>query len=179
MFLELRGLPAFQAGLFVVAAIVAALFNFGLFALLLGARLTLDAVLWRAGRSSRGGAVTGALRASLLDVMLLVIGLNIVVFGTTAPSFIVHSAVDYALWTILLGLALLIPKLAIFLRFVRRMASPHLPKTKRGALSAVEVVFLFVIVAGILLLTASPRLVEGGTKAVLSILRRQVMPWRL
>ena len=179
----LKGLlqmPAFQAGLFVMAAVLASMCNFGLFALLLVARMTLDAVLWRAStKMTREQAVVGTLRANLLDLMLLVVGLNLVVFAAAAPSFIAHSAVDLALWTILLGLALLISKLTIFIGFVRSLTSPHLSKTKRGILTVAEMIFVFVIVAGLLLLTASPRIVEGGARTVLTILRRQIIPWRL
>ncbi len=175
----LRDLPAFQAGLFVMAAIVAALCNFGLFAILLAARLSLDAALWAANGTKQGRVLWGVMRASILDFVLLVIGLNLAVFGSNAPGFIAGSTVDLALWTVLLGLGLLVPKLTIFLRFVRHLTGLKMPKHRKGPLSSLETIGIFIIIAGILLLTASPRLVAGGAKTVLMILRKQIIPWRL
>lgn len=175
-----EGLPAFQAGLFVVTAIFALLVNFGFIALVLVARITCDIVLAVARGSKRKVALEAVLRESLLDILLLLYGLNLAVYAATPSSSIFQSGIDSALWTVLVGLGFLVAKMAVLYRCYRRLVvSKSSVLGKETSRNGSETALLLLILAGILSLIASPRLITGGAKSVIGVLRRQIIPWRL
>ncbi|MFA6038938.1 MAG: hypothetical protein WCV62_03370 [Candidatus Peribacteraceae bacterium] len=174
-----EGLPAFQAGLFVVTAIVASLVNFGVIALVLVARMTYDVVLATTRGAERKAALYGVIRGSLLDILLLVYGINLAVYAATPPVTLLKDTVDIALWTVLVGTGFLVAKMAILYRSYRHVVITKNDAAQTGPLSNEETTLIFLIFAGVLALIASPRLITGGARNLLGILRRQIIPWRL
>ncbi len=174
-----EGLPAFQAGLFVVTAIIASLVNFGVIALVLAARMTYDLVAETTHGTERKAAFTAVLRGSLVDILLLVYGINLAVYAATPPESLLKDTVDIALWTVLVGTGFFVTKMAVLYRSYRHVVVNKADRSLTGPLSNAETTLIFLILAGILALTASPRLLLGGAKTMMGILRKQVIPWRV
>lgn len=74
-------LPAFHAGFLVLTFLAAAMFNLGVFALMILAHMSLDAVKYRDVHHLKGHKVAeGVIRESLVDITLLLIGLAFAVY---------------------------------------------------------------------------------------------------
>ncbi|MDD4319652.1 MAG: hypothetical protein PHW10_05010 [Candidatus Peribacteraceae bacterium] len=154
--------PALHAGALVVAAIVAALCNAGVFLLLLAARV--------AYVGARGGTKRG-MRSVLPDLLLLVFVLDVAVLVPHRPAAL--DGMSLALWTFLIGAADVLPKYLVMHRTIRSFSPENTHDTKAHT-SSKDTVMLFLLFTGLLLLFLSPALTTGW----LSVLRRQLIPWR-
>lgn len=175
-------LPAFESGAFVVAAIIASLLNFGVLIFLIVARVTLDFVRLERFAGLPRSRTELALRESLLEIVLLLLGLDVALYTGGAPSVVTGTTTDLAIWTVLVGMALLIPKLTILWRFARRLLYPldEAAVRARGKMSLSSEVLSFLLILGsLLLLSVAPRILPGGMDTVMHVLRRQLIPWRL
>jgi hypothetical protein len=169
-------MPAFQAGFMVVLALVAGLCNFAVFLIVLAGSLTLEISASRARKKPFVVATAVALRQHLPDFALLVVGLELTMLFHGLPSHLFGSGVPLALWSVLVGLSILIPKTFIlyraFLRvrafFEHRMFGPAV-----GRISTIEIVSLFLLCIAVILFFLMPQLLPGGMPSMLKILRKQ------
>ena len=178
-------MPAFHAGYMVLVFLTAALFNLGTFGLLVAAHMSLDIVKYRDlhGFSWKLTA-RGTTRESLIDMMLLFIGLVFAVYLHHGAGIIALSGLLRAEGTIIRALVTLIPKLEVFQHVL------HIFLTTREHLMVIEPAttpgwsrldyFCFGVIAlsGVLLVFAIP-LLNLEPSLFQNILTEELIPWRL
>ncbi len=177
-------IPAFRAGFFVVSLILAALLNFGVFALLIIGHMALDVVKYREyHRCSWRLTWRGTIRESAADIMLLSLGLCIALVLSASPGFqALHFSPSVRL-TLASFLGILVSKLLILLRFMRVLLNSrgHLRAKSfatRSAWTAGEQFNLFFafFLLGILTILI---LRNADDTWFLQWLSFQVLPWKI
>ena len=176
-------MPAFHAGYLVITFLVAALFNVGAFALLIGAHMSLDYVKYSEVHGfGMKKTVQGMFFESLVDIMLFAVGLLFTVYFHHATGIIAVSGLLRASESIVAAVGTLIPKLEIlhhvyvdFFHVKRHMA--RIPEELSSGLTVADMIcLLLTIVAGILIVIAPSILTLDGS-TFLNILSDALIPW--
>jgi hypothetical protein len=178
-------MPAFHAGYLVLVVLTAALLNLGVFALLVATHMSLDIVKYHDFHGfSWKLTAKGTLRESLIDVMLLLIGLVFAVYLHHGAGVIALSGFLRAEGTIIRALGMIIPKLEVFQHVLHIFLTTreHLvviePATTTGW-SRLDCFCLGVIaLSGVLLVFAIP-LLDLEPSLFQNILTEELIPWRL
>ncbi|MBI1812375.1 hypothetical protein HY285_04335 [Candidatus Peregrinibacteria bacterium] len=176
--------PAFHAASFALTILVAALLNLGWFALLIVLHMALDTVKYRdMHRLSWPKTACAVLRESLLDCTLLILAFDVEIYLRGASGIVALSALFRGERTLLEGLFIFLPKVAVLMRFTNVLSTlrSHLGVARldhASPLSIVERVCLTSAAAGFLFFLLAPLSPElrGSFLAVVS---NQLLPWRL
>ncbi len=178
-------LPAFKAAYLVVAFIIAAMFNMGAFALLIAAHMALDIVKYRDVHGcGLMKTVVGVLRESLLDLMLLSLGLFFAVTFHHSVAMAGLSGLLRAEITLIGGFGTVIPKFEILHHFVQTIlhlhahfVSAHERIGKR--LSMGELICVLLIFGSVTALWMMPTFLHIEPSVVEQILLWEIIPWRI
>ncbi|MBI3332380.1 hypothetical protein HYZ99_05505 [Candidatus Peregrinibacteria bacterium] len=178
-------MPAFHAGYLVITFLIAALFNLGVFAMLIAAHMSLDYVKYsEVHEFSFRKTLKGMFFESLIDIMLLSVALVFAVYLHYAAGLIALSGLLRAEQTILRAFGTLVPKLEIlhhvyvdFVDVKHHMNS--LPEEMMKGWTMVDKVCAFCAVAALLLVALAPYLLSLDQANFTQILQDQLIPWNL
>ncbi|MBU0458819.1 hypothetical protein KJ652_04720 [Patescibacteria group bacterium] len=176
-------LPAFHAGYLVLTLIAAAMFNLGVFGLLIFIHMLLDLFKYREVHGF-GWKLTfeGIVRESLLDVTLLMIGLVFSVYLHHSIAFPGISGAMRAEITVIRMFGTLIPKMKILHNFLKIIAHvrhyldhahPHI----RKHWSTVDRVCFWTLSFCSFLILFSAPILNVGYEKIGEILRLELIPW--
>lgn len=176
-------LPAFHAAYLVLTLLSAALFSLGVFALLIVAHMSLDFVKYReVHKFTLKGTVEGIVRESLVDVVLLFVGLTFAVYFHHTMLIAGVSGLIRAEMTILSAFGMLIPKFTILHHIVEvtvhvghYIRHPH-PRIGKGWSWGEKALFITCIGSVLLLLVAGPA-TGAGHAHVISIMVEELAGW--
>ena len=179
-------LPAFHASYLVLALLLSALFPLGAFGLLILAHMSLDLVKYRElHRLTWKKAIIATLRESLLDWMLLTAGLTLAVYlHHSIPIIASLSGLYRAELTIVQGLGSVIPKMKVLYRFAEIMSNMRMylnamPRYLGKSLSPVEHMCVIALCVFVLLLVLAPSILGFDAAHYATILRSELVPWRI
>lgn len=176
-------LPAFHAGYFVLTAMAAAMFNLGVFAMLVLLHLGMDIVKYREVHGfTWGRTLSAALRESLLDCTLLVLGLCFAVYlhhsleHVAALSGMARAELTLIRAAALFGtkLKIVADVLGIFLHLEHYMQIRN-PRLARPFSGLEKLCMLSVVVCLFLLVTAS-LVLKVDMSALGKILLEELVP---
>ena len=178
-------LPAFHAAYLVLTMLAAAMFNMGVFGLLIIAHMSLDLVKYREfhGMSWRA-TFEGILRESLIDITLLFVGLVFGIYLHHSVGIAGLSGLMRAEVTIIRALGTMIPKMKILHNFLKVMSHlhhymRHVHPHFRDSYSGVErACFFFLGITITLLLLAVP-ILDLTMLEYQNILADQLIPWNI
>lgn len=178
-------LPAFHAGYLVLSVLAAAMLNLGAFAVLIAAHVSLDIVKYReVHHLSWRGTVEGTFRESLLDMVLFVVALTFSVYLHHTIGMIAMSGVVRADLTLARVAGVFLPKfeilerfLSVFLHLGRHLRTVH--ERLGEAFAPGEQLFLFLLIASLILLIAAPAILGITTASFLATLGREMIPWQI
>lgn len=176
-------LPAFHAGFLVLTFLVAALFNLGVFALMILAHMSLDTVKYRDVHGLKGiKVVEGVVRESLVDITLFCLGLAFAVYlHHSLPVIGGLAGLARAETTILRSLATLLPKMKILhhtlciLSNIQNYLSHIHPRMGKGWSMTDRLCFIFSI-ASVLLVIAAPALLGIDAAHLERIIFSELIP---
>lgn len=178
-------LPAFHAAYLVLTMLAAAMFNMGVFALLIVAHMSLDLVKYRElhGMPWRS-TVEGIMRESLIDITLLLVGLVFGVYLHHSVGIAGLSGLLRAEVTIIRALGTMIPKMTILHDFLKvishlnhymRHVHPHF---RDGYTGVERACFFFLGIAFTMLIFAIP-ILNLTVLEYQNILADQLVPWNI
>lgn len=179
-------LPAFHAAYLVLTVLAAALFNLGLFALIILAHMGLDVFKYREvhGLGWRR-TVEGVVRESMLDVTLFLMGLVVAVYLHPSVTGLAGiKGMMLAEVTVLRGVGLLAPKLKILYEMIKILSDiehylsrMHPKMGKRAGMVEYVCSLSILITVGMLLLAPILLMVSGPEYAY--ILMDELTPWKI
>lgn len=179
-------LPAFHAGYLVLTFLTAALFNLGTFALLVVAHMSLDIVKYRDVHGfSWGRTAIATMKESIVDIMLLSVGLLFAVYLHHYAGMIAISGILRAEGTILRALGTIIPKLEVLyhLLFVITHLREHLQEipeeVRRTGWARGEAFSFFTAGVCIFLVALAGPILGLSSQMLAMIYRRELIPWGL
>ncbi|MCB9808417.1 hypothetical protein H6770_04145 [Candidatus Peribacteria bacterium] len=178
-------IAAFHAAFLVLAFLSAGLFNLGAFGLVIIAHMSLDVVKYRERHGCTWAETTeGALRESLVDVTLLLVGLVFSVYlhhsvGVSSLAGLMHAEV-----AMIRSVALLVPKIKILHHFLKIVSHLHhyleqIHPRHRAKWSGLDHLCFYFCGVSILLLVFAAPLMNVHSEVVLSILQHELVPWHL
>ena len=176
-------MPAFHAGYLVVTFLIAALFNLGMFALVIIAHMTLDYVKYTELYGySRRNTWKAMLSESSIDIVLLLIGLVFAVYLHHGVEMAALSGLVRAAVTLARGLGTVIPKLEILYRFVDTLMNPqehmqHLHEAVRSRWTFFFSWMLCIAAMCVLLLLLAPIILTVDAALLEKVLMDQLIPW--
>ena len=176
-------MPAFHAGYLVVTFLIAALFNLGMFALVIIAHMTLDYVKYTEVYGyKRKETLKAMFSESSIDIVLLLIGLVFVVYLHHGVEVAAVSGLVRAGVTLARGLGTVIPKLEILYRFLDTLMNPqehmqHLHENVRARWSFFVACILCIAAFCTLLLLLAPMLLTIDATLLEKALVDQLIPW--
>lgn len=178
-------IPAFHAGFLVLTFLAAAMFNLGAFAILIFMHMCLDVVKYREiHKFSWSMTVKGVLHESLIDMMLLSVGLVFSVYFHHSVFTAGVSGLLRAEITVVRALGTIIPKLKILHHFLKIIAHlnyyletvhPHLRKEWTKA----DKLYMFFILVSVGLLFAAPALMDADPSVVRMVVLWELTPWNM
>ncbi len=168
-FFRLSDCYAFQAGVFVVLFLIAALTNFGVSILLIIAAATFTRLRSKAAHW----------RGIAEDFFILTIGLLAAITMNPASGLFAMYGSRAIVTTVFAAIILLVTKGTLLVRAVRTLITGDVQQlaSKNGFVLRGRLVFTGVLVAFSLLLL-SLLIISGGWATVASILLNQLIPWR-
>ena len=176
-------MPAFHAGYLVVTFLIAALFNLGMFALVIIAHMTLDYVKYTELYGySRRNTWKAMLSESSIDIVLLLIGFVFAVYLHHGVEMAAVSGLVRAAVTLARGLGTVIPKLEILYRFVDTLMNPqehmqHVQETVRARWTFSFACMIFLGGVCVLLLILAPVILTLDGALLEKVLMDQMIPW--
>lgn len=179
-------LPAFHAAYLVLTVLAAALFNLGLFALIILAHMGLDIFKYREVHGlSWKRTVEGVVRESMIDVTLFLMGLVVAVYLHPSVTGLAGiKGMMLAEVTVLRGVGLLAPKLKILYEAIkilsdidRYLSRMHRKLGKRAGMIEYVCSLSILITVGMLLLAPILLMLTGPDYAF--ILMDELTPWKI
>lgn len=179
-------LPAFHAAYLVLTFLIAAMFNMGAFAVLIIAHVSLDVVKYREVHRYPWRAVfEGALRESLVDLVLFFLGLTFAVYlhhslvGIASLSGLARADV-----TLIRAFATFVPKFEILHHFLTVVSHVrHYLYSIHSRMgypwSSVEYLCFFSLALSMILLLGAPFILHLDMEGMERILVDELIPWRI
>lgn len=178
-------MQAFHAAFVVLTLLIAALFNLGLFALLIAAHMSLDIVKYREVHHLDWRlTLRGVLRESLVDIFLLCLGLFLAVYFHHTAGIVAVSGLMIAEGTIAKAIGLFLSKIEILYHIVNVFTSvkTHLRDVRVSPMRSWtigEQMLLSLSVIAVLAVTFSSYLLQIPGSELEEILVRQLVPWAM
>lgn len=176
-------IPAFHAVYVVLAFLCAALFNLGVFALIVIAHMALDTVKYRERHAfTWKETVEGVVRESLIDITLLMVGLVFAVYLHHSVGVASISGLMRAEISLIRTVALFVPKIKILHHFLKIIAHLHHyleqvhPRHRKGWSGLDHLCFYFCGISMLLLVFAAP-LMNVKASIIKMILLQELMPF--
>ena len=178
-------LPAFHAAYLAVTFIAAALLTTGAFAVLVAAHMALDVVKYsEIHRFSWKATVTATLRESLLDLFFLSLALVLAVYLHHTAGIVVVSGLIRSEEILLRGIGMVLPRMAVLCNFLWIMSTlrEHMLLVQKGIGGGQwrrsEIVCGTALAACLFLIALAPFMLRDQ-EAVLRILTKELVPWRM
>jgi hypothetical protein len=168
-------LPAFHAAYLVLTVLIAALFNLGVFAMLIVAHMAMDWGKERLRGRSPMRSLAAVLKESIIDVTLLTAALTAAVYFHHWGEFVAASGILRAQGTIILGLGLLLPKLKILTHLSHVFEEESAGRRK---LTGIEKFCLVALPIFVILLVLAPFISKDPAR-VMNMLHEQLTPWNV
>ena len=175
--------PAFHAGFLVLTLLIAALFNLGMFALLIAVHMGLDYVKYtERHRLSSRKAMIGVLSESIIDITLLMVGLVFAVYLHHSAGLIAASGLLRAGGYAARGLGIVVPKLEVLYHFTDTLMNPqehmdHFDEEIRARWTMAMTIATCAIASCIALLAIAPGILAIDTMETVGIIVNQMTPW--
>lgn len=178
-------IPAFHAAFLVFALLAAAMFNLGVFAVLIVLHMGLDFVKYRdVHHCSLPRTAKGMLLESLPDLALLMIGLSFSVFVHHSTAVLGVSGLLHANLTILRSLGVFLPKVAILEHIIeiiihlrRYLRHPH--PDLDALWTTRNIVYVTVIALCVVSLFMAGPLTNTDSSVIAQIVWWELTPWNL
>lgn len=183
---EHDNLPAFHAAFLVFTFLAAAMFNLGLFALIIIAHMALDVFKYREVHGlGWKRTCEGVFRESIVDITLFSFGLLIATY--LHPSFADATGVKgimLAEITILRGIGIMTPKLKILYDFLKILADidhylTRLHPKFGKQVSMIEYVCMFSLCISVGMLMIAPILLMISPDVYVRVLIEELTPWNI
>ncbi len=177
--------PAFHATYMVLTVLIAAMLNLGAFLVLIVAHMALDTVKYREVHGMRWKHVArGVVRESLVDVVLLILGLTSVVYLHHEMGLAAASGLLRAQATLLNGLILVATKSRILFDILCVVSAlpSHMQQVAvhpRKPWSAFECFCFGVLGTCTVLLLVLPTLVGLPTHILPTAIQAHMVPWHI
>jgi len=175
--------PAFHAGFLVLTLLIAALFNLGMFALLIAVHMGLDYVKYteRHGFATRK-AMVGVLSESIIDITLLMVGLVFAVYLHHSAGLIAASGLLRAGGYSARAFGIVLPKLEVLYHFCDTLMNPqehmdHFDEEVRARWTMAMTIAVCAVVSCVLLLLIAPSILSINALETGSIIVHQLTPW--
>lgn len=177
-------LPAFHAAYILLTLVSAAVFNLGVFALLILVHMILDIIKYHdIHQLSWRGIMEGVFRESLIDITLFFVGLTFALYlHSSIPVIAGLSGIARAQITLLRGFGTLIPKFFILQHLLKVLAHfqhyLHVKHSRLGKkLSEMEFACTLFLAVTFTLLFLSPVVLPFSVTEIREILRETLLPW--
>ena len=177
-------LPAFHAAYLAITFVAAALLTTGAFAVLVAAHMALDIVKYREIHHFSWRATAAAtFRESLLDLFFLGMALTLSVYLHHATGVVAVGGLIRSEEIILRAIGTVLPRMGVLCNFLWIMSTlrEHMLLVQKGIAGRwrrSEILCLLGVGACALLIVAAPFILEDR-EAVLRILLREMIPWRV
>lgn len=176
-------MPAFHAGYLVITFLFAAMFNLGVFAILMIAHMSLDYVKYREVQGfSVAKTFQGIFFESLIDLMLFAIALVFGVYLHHFTGLIAISGLLRAEQTIIRTLGMIIPKLDIihhlyvdFFDMKNHMNS--IPEELMKGWTLTDKICMAFMIIGFGLVALAPQILGLSSDTYIKILSDLLVPW--
>ena len=178
-------LPAFHAGYLVLTLLMAAMFNLGAFGILVITHIALDIVKYR---DCYGFCwkitIKAAVRESLVDITLLMVGLVFSVYLHHNVGIASVSGIMRAEISIIRVVALLIPKVKILHHFLKIVSHIHLyldrvhPRLNEKW-SALDLLCFTFITISFFMLAIAGQAMSVSYAMIQQILMEELLPWNV
>ena len=179
-------LPAFHAAYLVLTFLVAAMLNMGAFAVLIIAHISLDIVKYREVHRYPWRAVfEGAVRESLVDLVLFFVGFTFAVYLHHSLAGIASlSGLARADVTLIRAFATFVPKFEILHHFLKVVSHVRhylysIHSRMGHPWSTVEYLCFSFLALSVILLLGAPFLLHLDAQAMEKILLEELIPWRI
>ncbi len=172
--------PAIRASLLLLTVFGAAMFNLGVFALLLVAQVVLEYLRYRDARKTVGFSLLQALRNRLVAITLLLSALVLSLFlHPTMPLVVATVGLARAELTVLRGVLLFVVKLHILHGFIATLLHPQRVSrsTVQRAFTRLEHLCLVLLPLAALLLTGAAWLLSVESPMIFRLLIEEGIPW--
>src|SRR3989344_6567897 len=175
--------PAFHAGFLVLTLLIAALFNLGMFALLIAVHMGLDYVKYtERHRLSSRKAMVGVLSESIIDITLLMVGLVFAVYLHHSAGLIAASGLLRAGGYSARAFGIVLPKLEVLYHFCDTLMNPqehmdHFDEEVRARWTMAMTISVCAVVSCVLLLLIAPSILSINALETVGIIVNQMTPW--
>lgn len=183
---EHDSLPAFHAAYLVLTILVAAMFNLGVFALLVMVHMSLDIVKYRDIHGFNWRQTAKAVfHESLIDITLITVALVFSVYLHHSVALVSVSGLIRAEVTIVRAFGTLIPKVVILENFLKVISHFHhyLLQVHPGAVSRgwspTDRLYMSFIAVSLLLLFLAPQFTGASPSIIRLVVFWEMTPWNI
>ncbi len=175
--------PAFHATYLVMTVIAAAMFNVGVFGLLVAAHMCLDVSKYRRMKGvTTAGVITRTFRESVVDVFLLALALCFAVYFHHGAGIVAVSGLLRVEEALVRAIGMLIPRMEVlwhgtsaFFNYRKHMREMH---ATAGPWTLGEKLCVGGLAVACMLLLVAPRILPASVD-VAHVLTEEMVPWRL